>query len=77
MPKLRSGEKWAKSLRQDIKTEIGLGFSVCGHKRSDGPGSQMSSSRFMATASRRSLFFSRSSFALDNLEDGGSQVIDV
>ena len=36
MPKLRSGEEWAKSLRQDIKTEIGLGFNVCGHKRSDG-----------------------------------------
>ena len=36
MPKLRSGEEWAKSLRQDIKTEIGLGWNVCGHKRSDG-----------------------------------------
>ena len=36
MPKLRSGEEWAKGLRQDIKTEIGLGWNVCGHKRSDG-----------------------------------------
>ena len=36
MPKLRSGEEWAKSLRQAIKTEIGLGWNVCGHKRSDG-----------------------------------------
>lgn len=36
MPKLRSGEEWAKSLRQGIKTEIGLGWNVCGHKRSDG-----------------------------------------
>ena len=36
MPKLRPGEEWAKSLRQDIKTEIGLGWNVCGHKRSDG-----------------------------------------
>ena len=36
MPKLRSGEEWAKSLRQDIKTESGLGWNVCGHKRSDG-----------------------------------------
>ena len=36
MPILRSGEEWAKSLRQDIKTEIGLGWNVCGHKRSDG-----------------------------------------
>ena len=36
MPTLRSGEEWAKSLRQDIKTEIGLGWNVCGHKRSDG-----------------------------------------
>ena len=36
MPKLRSGEEWAKSLRQDIKTEIGLGWNVCGHKRNDG-----------------------------------------
>ena len=38
MPKLRSGEEWAKSLRQDIKTEIGLGWNVCGHKRTDGTG---------------------------------------
>ena len=36
MPKLLSGEERAKSLRQDIKTEIGLGWNVCGHKRSDG-----------------------------------------
>ena len=36
MPKLRSGEEWAKSLRQGIKTEIGLGWNVCCHKRSDG-----------------------------------------
>ena len=36
MPTLRSGEEWAKSLRQDIKTEIGLGSNVCGYKRSDG-----------------------------------------
>ena len=36
MPKLRSGEEWAKSLRQDIKNEIGLGWNVYGHKRSDG-----------------------------------------
>ena len=36
MPKLRSGEECAKSLRQDIKTEIGLGWNVCGQNRSDG-----------------------------------------
>ena len=54
MPKLREGEKWAQSLRNDIKDVVGLGWNVCGHFRSEGFHSGVTKLTYRNEAGQRS-----------------------
>lgn len=54
MPKLRKGEKWAQSLRNDIKDVVGLGWNVCGHFRSEGFHSGVTKLTYRNEAGQRS-----------------------
>ena len=54
MPKLRKGEEWAVLLRKQIKGEVGQGFSVCGHFRTEGVHSGITKLTFRNEAGQRS-----------------------
>ena len=54
MPKLRKGEEWAVLLRKQIKAEVGQGFNVCGHFRTEGVHSGITKLTFRNEAGQRS-----------------------
>ena len=54
MPKLRKGEEWAVLLRKQIKAEVGQGFNVCGHFRTEGVHSGITKLTFRTEAGQRS-----------------------
>lgn len=54
MPKRRKGEEWAQRLRKQIKDEVGLGFNVCGHFRTEGVHSGKTKLTFRNEAGQRS-----------------------
>ena len=54
MPKLREGEEWAVLLRKQIKAEVGQGFNVCCHFRTEGVYSGITKLTFRNEAGQRS-----------------------